>query len=59
MKKNYIKPEIQVVNIIMHDLCAASICTTIDMNIVPIKKKQSKTYLFKQGETKDMWNKDF
>ena len=60
MKKKYVKPTIQTVDIIMHDLCVGSNnCTTIDLNVLPIKEKKSKTYLFHRGETKDMWNSEF
>ena len=56
----YIKPTYKIVEIIMNDLCAASSCNTLDINVKQIEmKKQHKTYIFKEGETKGMWDKNF
>ena len=57
--KIYTKPTFQEIDIFMCDLCAGSNCTTVDMKIIPMKKKKNKTFVFKKGETEGMWDSKF
>ena len=42
----YIKPTYKIVEIIMNDLCAGSVCSHIDIKIEKIQKSKHKTYVF-------------
>ena len=55
----YIKPTYKIVEIIMNDLCAGSVCSHIDIKIEKIQKSRHKTYVFREGETKGMWDSNF
>ena len=57
MKKQYQKPTITFVTIVTNDLCAGSICTTIDLKTIPIQKKKSKTYVLYDSEKN--WDSKF
>ena len=60
-KKNYTKPTIQEIQIKTNDLCAGSMCNTIDVKIVGIKEHRDHHFRFSEGETikNDMWNPKF
>ena len=61
MKKGvYSKPMFKFVAIELNDLCAGSNnCTTIDINVMGLQKQKNKTYSFKRGDTKNMWESKF
>lgn len=58
-RKTYIKPAFTIVKLEWNNLCAGSICTTIDINLVNYKTQKNKAYIYKRKETKDMWETDF
>ena len=60
-KKTYIKPTIQEVTIQMNDLCAGSMCNTIDVKVIGIRDHRDHHYRFSEGETikEGMWNPKF
>lgn len=58
-KKVYSKPSFKFVKIEWNDLCAGSNCTKIDINVVGLKNKQEKTFVFGREDTKNMWESNF
>ena len=60
-KKKYVKPGFELVSIELNDLCAASVCTTIDMSSVKLRKmdERRKTYTLSSGDSKNMWDTKF
>lgn len=60
-KRKYVKPNFELIDIEVNDLCAASVCTTIDMSSVKLKKmdEQRKTYTLSTGDSKNMWDTKF
>lgn len=58
-RKIYIKPAFKIVELEWNDLCAASVCTTVDIKLINSKKEKNKEYIYKRGETRDMWETSF
>ena len=60
-KTKYCKPSMTYVQITLNDLCAGSVCTSIDLNSVKIQQmnKKSKTKVLKDGDSKNMWDSKF
>lgn len=62
-KKKYVKPMLELIDIRLNDLCAASTCvnSTTDTELFKVKglKEQSKKYTISNGDSKDMWDSSF
>lgn len=60
-KRNYSKPSAQYIDIITNDLCAGSVCTTIDLTTIQLQemKTRNRTYTIKNGSSENMWDSSF
>lgn len=58
-KKKYSKPELRTLKINPSEMCAGSLCTTIDVNIKNIGGRSDITRVIPEGHEGGSWDDEF
>lgn len=57
-KKKYLKPQFHTVKINPSEMCAGSVCTTVDINIIEGTRKDV-THVIPENGTGGSWDENF